>query len=210
MPYALLTPFGEGFDLPVVRTVTSIERLIHTEKGRTVRVNNLHPEDRKKVGWYPFQDSDVGSDQQAGVPHDEIVNGGVVRTYPNQTTKPADQLILKRVAELDGLAADYLQNRVIDVSGDLVRTDPATLSVVAALSAAARGSSPTDRLVFKTVGGFALLTETQLAALYQAMGDHLDACYTNQRTHQLAIEALVSGDDVLAYDLTTGWPPVAP
>lgn len=74
-------------------------------------------------------------------------------------------------------------------------------SVVA--NAASAGVTEVD---FKAGAGWLHLTMEQVVAIAAAIGLHVQACYTAEKVHDTAIDALETIETAQAYDITTGWP----
>lgn len=77
-------------------------------------------------------------------------------------------------------------------------------SVVA--NAELAGLTDTDEVDFKAASGWVRVTIAEIKAIAGAIGQHVQACYTAERAHHEAIEALETREEVAAYDVTTGWP----
>lgn len=61
-------------------------------------------------------------------------------------------------------------------------------------------------LDFKAESGWVTLTLAELQAIAAAITTHVQACFTAERAHHEAIEALPSLATVAAYDVEAGWP----
>lgn len=59
---------------------------------------------------------------------------------------------------------------------------------------------------FKAASGWVTLTLQQLRDIGHAITLHVQACFTAERAHHEAIEALESIEDAEDYDLDSGWP----
>lgn len=59
---------------------------------------------------------------------------------------------------------------------------------------------------FKAANGWVTLTLAQLQQIADAIGAHVQACFTAERAHHEAIDALTDMAAAQAYDVTTGWP----
>lgn len=58
---------------------------------------------------------------------------------------------------------------------------------------------------FKSAAGWVTLPVATIRQIAKAIGEHVQACFTAERQHHEAIEALA--DELLeSYDATTGWP----
>ncbi|WP_282275182.1 DUF4376 domain-containing protein [Stenotrophomonas sp. PS02297] len=61
-------------------------------------------------------------------------------------------------------------------------------------------------LDFKADSGWVTLTLAELQAIAAAITTHVQACFTAERAHHEAIDALPSLAAVAAYDVEAGWP----
>lgn len=77
-------------------------------------------------------------------------------------------------------------------------------SVVA--NAELAGLTDADEVDFKAASGWVRISIGQIKAIAGAIGQHVQACYSAERVHHEAIEALETREEVAAYDVTTGWP----
>lgn len=59
---------------------------------------------------------------------------------------------------------------------------------------------------FKATSGWVHLTIKQVTSIAAAIGLHVQACYTAEKVHDTAIDALETVEAAQAYDITTGWP----
>lgn len=86
-----------------------------------------------------------------------------------------------------------------------LRTDRESQALLtgAALAASLDAGYTVD---WKTENGWVTLNAAQLLAAAQAVRAHVQACFSNERAHAEAIEALATAEAVQAYDVTTGWP----
>lgn len=59
---------------------------------------------------------------------------------------------------------------------------------------------------WKGENGWVQVDKATLEAVGLAVGAHVQACFSREKAHATAIEALTAIDDIEAYDITTGWP----
>lgn len=59
---------------------------------------------------------------------------------------------------------------------------------------------------FKTESGWVTLTIEQIQQIAAAVALHVQACFSNERAHHEAIEAIQSLEELQGYDYYTGWP----
>lgn len=81
-------------------------------------------------------------------------------------------------------------------------------SVVA--NAALAGLTDADTVDFKAASGWVSITIAEVKAIAGAIGRFVQACYTAERAHHDAIEALETRGEVAAYDVGVGWPETQP
>ena len=77
-------------------------------------------------------------------------------------------------------------------------------SVVA--NAELAGLTDTDEVDFKAISGWVSISISEVKAIAGAIGQFVQACYTAERAHHEAINALESREEIESYDVTTGWP----
>lgn len=58
---------------------------------------------------------------------------------------------------------------------------------------------------FKAQSGWVTLSLTQMQGIAAAIALHVQACFSDERTHHEAIAA-ASDAELMAYDINTGWP----
>lgn len=63
---------------------------------------------------------------------------------------------------------------------------------------------------FKAATGWATLTLAEVQAIAAAIAAHVQACFSAERVHHEAIDALADLAAVQAYDITAGWPAANP
>jgi len=61
-------------------------------------------------------------------------------------------------------------------------------------------------LDFKADSGWVTLTLAELQGIAAAITTHVQACFSAERAHHEAIDALASLEAAVAYDVDTGWP----
>lgn len=74
-------------------------------------------------------------------------------------------------------------------------------SVLAAMQVA-----QVDGVDFKAETGWVYLTAAELQGIAAAVTAHVQACFSAERAHHEAIDALPDPSAALAYDVTEGWP----
>lgn len=63
-----------------------------------------------------------------------------------------------------------------------------------------------DAVDFKADSGWARLTLDELRGVARAIGLHVQACFSAERTHHAAIDQLRTEAETEAYDISAGWP----
>lgn len=81
-------------------------------------------------------------------------------------------------------------------------------SVVA--NAELAGLTDVDEVDFKAVSGWVRVTIAEVKQIAGAIGQFVQACYSAERAHHEAIEALETREEVSAYDVGVGWPAMQP
>lgn len=81
-------------------------------------------------------------------------------------------------------------------------------SVVA--NAELAGLTDSDEVDFKAASGWVRITIAQVKQIAGAIGQHVQSCYSAERAHHEAIEALETREEVAAYDVGVGWPQMQP
>ncbi|MBB5862583.1 DUF4376 domain-containing protein [Xanthomonas sp. 3058] len=59
---------------------------------------------------------------------------------------------------------------------------------------------------FKANSGWVTLTLGEIRGIAAAISSHVQACFTAERAHHEAIDALDSIEELQAYDVSSGWP----
>lgn len=66
--------------------------------------------------------------------------------------------------------------------------------------------APVEGVDFKADSGWVYLTEAELQGIAAAVTPYVQACFSAERAHHDAIDALPDLSAALAYDVTEGWP----
>lgn len=77
-------------------------------------------------------------------------------------------------------------------------------SVVA--NAQLAGLTDADEVDFKAASGWVRITIGEIKSIAGAIGQFVQACYSAERLHHEAIDALETRAELDAYDVTAGWP----
>jgi hypothetical protein len=93
----------------------------------------------------------------------------------------------------------------VSIGGMTVKTDRESQSMLAG----AKVYSDMNESVlidWKAENGWVQIDRTVILAVSQAVATHIQACFSREKVHGEAIEALTTVEDIAAYDFTTGWP----
>jgi len=86
-----------------------------------------------------------------------------------------------------------------------VRTDERSRTAILAARTLAK-EDPAFTVEWKHDGKFIVLTALQVVSAANAVADYVRACFSAERAHGIAIDALSTAQAVIDYDLSTGWP----
>lgn len=208
---------ADNWAMPIKRVI-STARAITDARGiqHAASIFRLWPRsDLAAVGFVPFRELsyDGRHNTSAGL-SDDLVDGEVVRSHTIQL-RDIDRLKVLKHDELRR-HRDQVVHGDIEWSPDggitthVLQTDEQSLNRIAntqmfidKAGRASQGSRMRNNQI-----------ETLAAADFQdlavAVGTHVDDCYQAQAIHEAAIDALTDSQAVIDYDVTTGWPAVAP
>lgn len=100
-----------------------------------------------------------------------------------------------------------VENGGITVNGIAIATAPEDRDYLhKAIEALERYSELGEETVFKTASGWETLTLTQLQDIGLAIALHVQACFSAERVHHEAIDAIATIEEAEQYDVSTGWP----
>jgi hypothetical protein len=116
------------------------------------------------------------------------------------TFKPLAEIKQRKLVDL---AAYRYGRETAGVTGFSTDRESQSLITGAALAATL---DPAYTVDWKGAEGWVTLNATQLLAAAQAVRAHVQACFSNEKAHALAIEALTDVQSLIDYDFTTGWP----
>lgn len=148
----------------------------------------------------------------------KIVNGITVEMAEEETNtiiakwnagNTLEGALNRKLAEL--AAYRYEQETAgITVNGAVIKTD---LESQAMINGAVAYSNLNPELLidWKAANGWVQIGHDDIIAIGQAVGAHVQACYTNEKVHAAAINALSTKEvpsiaEIEAYDFTVGWP----
>jgi hypothetical protein len=114
--------------------------------------------------------------------------------------KPLEQIKQRKLSDL---AAYRYGKETAGVGG--FRTDRESQSLITGAALAAT-LDPAYTVDWKSADGWVTLNATQLLAAAQSVRAHVQACFSNEKAHAAAIEALAEVQAAIDYDYMTGWP----
>lgn len=200
MSFAELT----GVDtFPIVRTVSNINNIIVTSGGKTVRLSNLSAAGRRDVAWYDFDEEGVENIYDRGAATESIINVTTVsRTFPAKTLKPAADQKAFRYAELDRYADTVAYGGMI-YSTQNYATDNLTLTYHGLVGHTGLAAPANIR---DMDGVLTVVNPAQYRLFADAISEHVSDTINNRDVHSAAIDALTDPQEIVDYDITTGWP----
>lgn len=98
----------------------------------------------------------------------------------------------------------------ITVAGSRIKTDRESRATLTDTWVRVQ-QAPTVLIDWKGENGWVQLDKAAVESTCDAVGAHVQACFTAERAHHVAIDALAAdpattGADMDAYDINTGWP----
>lgn len=93
----------------------------------------------------------------------------------------------------------------ITVNGVPVPTDEDTQAKVTG-AITLMENDPTLTTIDWKAGSWLTLDMATLKAIGTAIGRHVESCFSNERAHAEALDALTTAADIAAHDISTGWP----
>ncbi|WP_374631827.1 DUF4376 domain-containing protein [Ferrovibrio sp.] len=124
--------------------------------------------------------------------------------------RPLELIIERRLADL-ALQRYKVEIAGIELNDAVIRTDEGSQAKVNGAYAMVQ-LNPALVIDWKAASGWTQLDAAAMTAIAAAVGAHVQACYSAERAHGEALEALASNEDIeglIAYDITDGWPPTA-
>ncbi len=135
----------------------------------------------------------------------ELVSPGATAIgYTLTLRQPAD-VFADKLAQLAALRFEK-ETAGLTVGGSSIKTDrESQAALTGAYTSLKNGLLAT--IDWKASGGWVSLTLAQVEPLAQAVAAHVQACFTRERQHADAIQAIVDNPVAVAnYDISTGWP----
>ena len=167
----------------------------------------------KSVGRLPLvnviPNHDARSQQVIPPSKDEwVIEEGRVLAYHTIRNIPLEELKDKLHTANTQKRWSVMTGGVTLPSGVRVGTTIDDQNRIAGIAANAQhaGLKDTDEVDFKAMDGWVRVTIKNIKAMAGAVGRHIQSCYSAERQHYEAIEALTEREDAIAYDLTKGWP----
>ena len=135
--------------------------------------------------------------------HESLVPAG----YTEITKSEYDLLRSTIPNKLAELAAYRFAKETAGVtfSGALIRTDLESQAMING-AVAYVNLNPAALIDWKAANGWVQIDKDTVLAVGNAVGGHVQACYSRERVHAEGIEALTTPAEIAAYDFTTGWP----
>ena len=141
----------------------------------------------------------------------KIVNGVMVELTPEEEADYlAAQLIpfaQQKERKLSDLAALRYQHETagITLSGMQIETDRQSQALITGAWSFAQ-LNPAVLIDWKGVNGWIQIDAATVNVIAGAVATHVQACFSNERLHAEAINALATSEEVADYDMTAGWP----
>lgn len=131
-------------------------------------------------------------------------------TYATEPYSVAD-ILQARLADLAGKRY-AVETAGILLGGSVIRTDEGSQAKInGAYNKVQR--NPATVIDWKGANGWVALDAAQMTAIADAVADHVQDCYSTERGHSEALEALAAAEDIeglIAHDIEAGWPATAP
>ncbi len=115
----------------------------------------------------------------------------------------AAQLKDQKIRALAPLSAEKSTGTLTIGSLEFRTNDKVLAEITAAISL--MGRNPAESIDFKGVGGWGVATKAVLEAMQDATWGQRKAASATQRRHEEALHSLVTPQEIVDYDTTTGW-----
>ena len=129
-------------------------------------------------------------------------NGNRITVVYSVLDRPIEEF---RKNKLEDLASYRFTKETagINLNGSIIATD---LVSQAKINGAWSGSqvNPNILINWKSKNGWVKINAQEITAIAMSVFNYVQACYTNEEVHSLAIAALTTNADIEAYDFTTG------
>lgn len=175
-------------------------------QGLTITsVRLLTPAERRDRGIYDFIPAgSVPKYHRAGSASYVIDNAaGTVTETVAAVPWPIEDVITDVKAKL----AEYryaIETGGITVAGVAVKTDRESQATLTGAWVQVQ-TNPAALIDWKGNDGWTQIDKATVVLLAGAVGTHVQKCFTCEKRHSDAIDALTTVNEVVAYDITTGW-----
>jgi hypothetical protein len=166
------------------------------------------------VGFTPFREASYDGRRytSAGL-SDDLVDGEVVRSHATQL-RDVDRLKVLKRDELRRHRDQVIHGGIewspdAGVTVHVLQTDEQSLNRIANTQLFVDKAGRVSQGWRMRNDQVKTLSAAEFHALAVAVGNHVDACYQAQATHEATIDVLTDGQVVIDYDITAGWPAVA-
>lgn len=152
---------------------------------------------------------DKTSGEYSGCGNEAVApNGCEARTTPpSLAPKTTDEAKAKKLSEL--AAYRYgVETGGIELNGVAVLTDRESQATLTGVYVTAL-INPNIVIDWKGADEWIKINKAQVEAVAQVVSTHVQTCFSNERTHAEAISALATVEEIIAYDIKTGWPETA-
>lgn len=181
--------------------------IAHIQEGIIV---NIEPfvDDPIDYSWVYVTQAKVNFDQKyytlSDPSYEYDSNTHTVQEIITPIPKPLEYVLELKLSELAAFRYDK-QNSGTTFNGVPVDTGEVSQSKILGIRLQAL-IDPAYTVNFKTIAGFFTLDSTAINALSDAVREHIQLCFDNEAAHITAIQALTDAQEVIEYDITTGWP----
>jgi hypothetical protein len=129
---------------------------------------------------------------------------------PKLQAPPAATVATTKAAKLAALAAKRyeIETGGITVAGATIMTDPASQAKLTGAWVRMQ-RLPETVINWKGKNGWSQMRKADVEVIVDAVSNHVQSCFDNERVHSDAITSLTIIAAINAYDITTGWPTVA-
>lgn len=119
-----------------------------------------------------------------------------------------EEAVAGRKADLAALRFEK-ETAGITLAGTVIRTDRESQALITGAWCRVQ-QNPNVLIDWKGETSWTRLDAATINAIAYAVGDHVQACFTNEKAHSTALDALGADPnttvaDIEAYDITTGW-----
>lgn len=132
----------------------------------------------------------------------------VVPTDPVELAAFIESEKAKLKTEATSKRYDFEVGGVALPDGTVIKTDrESQATITGALSFL--NMNPTATIDWKSKGSWVTLGLAQITAISNAVGSHVQQAFNNEKAHHEAIDALTTVEELLNYNISTGWYPVS-